>query len=319
MDILVSKLKNNISKKDKKIVIIILLELICIILAASLYTQVSAKQLLTKHNNIDNIQEEVRIKAQVNILDEKEKLNFSVISKAKNSNFLNIKNARLKPSKNGFELTGDLEIKDILTFSESTDPITISYKFDKNKNLQYGKLKLKDTLDNEIIDVVSENISNGNENLDPNDIKKSIKCSSNSEVIFSSVNSNIVDEVFSAKLIEQLKTLDAKNVFDESLLNIKVNKTEYTLNKSTINEAKNDDTVIKKDNVVFYLNNKTIYGISGKISDIKFHNIKSEKDIIKSLGEPTNKINDTSYWEIKNMDKILYITYSNDYIEIMYK
>jgi len=99
-----------------------------------------------------------------------------------------------------------------------------------------------------------------------------------------------------------------------------VNEVTITGIKKFSEEEINDiDSKLKAYDIASYLNNKVVYGISGKIKNINFNGIKSLEDLKKSLGEPTNTINDTAYWEIKDVDNTLYITYSNDYIEIMYK
>lgn len=91
------------------------------------------------------------------------------------------------------------------------------------------------------------------------------------------------------------------------------------MRSSTIDEAKEKNNAYKKDGIIYYLDNKVIYGVAGPIKDINFNGCKSLEDLKKSLGEPTNTLNDTTYWEIKDVNNTLYITYSNDYIEIMYK
>ena len=310
--------KNRI--KDKKLIVIILLELMCVILCLNLYTQVSAKALITKYKNTGNIKNELTVVSNVTILDNKEDLNFSVVTNVDNSNFLNIKKPELSLTKDGYILKGKIAISDILSFSNSSELKEVTYKFDKDKNLISGKVNLGNSLDQEIINIISSNVLESNENLSVEDIKNSIKCNSNSIIKLSVADSEIVNEVFSTKLIEQLKTLNTSNIIDKDLLKVKIGDETYTLRSSTIEaDVKDDDTAYKKDNIVYYLDNKVIYGVTGPIKDINFNGCKSLKDLEKSLGKPTNVINDMSYWELKDEDKTLYITYSNDRIEIMYK
>lgn len=311
--------KSRISIIDKKLITIILLEIICVLLCLNLYTQVSAKALITKYKNQNNIKNELTVVSNVNILDNKEELNFNVVTNANNTNYLNIKKPELSITKDGHTLKGKIAISDILSFSNSDELKNIVYQFDKNGNLISGKIDLDNALDNDIINIISSNVLNSNENLSVDDIKNSIKCNSKSTIRFSISENEIVDEVFNVKLIEQLKTINTSNTIDKNLLKVKIGDIEYILNESTIDEAKEQDTAYKKDNIIYYLNNKVVYGISGKIKNINFNGIKSLEDLKKSLGEPTNTINDTAYWEIKDVDNTLYITYSNDYIEIMYK
>ena len=311
--------KSRISLIDKKLIAIILLEIICVLLCLNLYTQVSAKALITKHKNQNNIKNELSVVSNVNILDNKEALNFNVVTNANNTNYLNIKKPELSITKNGYILKGKIAICDVLSFSNSEELKNVTYQFDKNGHLISGKIDLNNALDNDIINIISSNVLNSNVNLSVDDIKNSIKCNSESTIHFAISENEIVDEVFNVKLIEQLKTLNTSNTIAKNLLQIKIGDTEYTLNESTIDEAKEKDTVYKKDGIIYYLNNKVVYGISGKIKNINFNGIKSLEDLKKSLGEPTNTINDTAYWEIKDVDNTLYITYSNDYIEIMYK
>lgn len=311
--------KSRISLIDKKLIAIILLEVICVLLCFNLYTQVSAKALITKYKNQNNIKNELSVVSNVNILDNKEELNFNVVTNANNTNYLNIKKPELSITKDGYILKGKIAICDVLSFSNSEELKNVTYQFDKNGHLISGKIDLNNALDNDIINIISSNVLNSNVNLSVDDIKNSIKCNSESTIHFSMSENEIVDEVFNVKLIEQLKTLNTSNTIAKNLLQIKIGDTEYTLNESTIDEAKEKDTVYKKDGIIYYLNNKVVYGISGKIKNINFNGIKSLEDLKKSLGEPTNTINDTAYWEIKDVDNTLYITYSNDYIEIMYK
>ena len=311
--------RSRISLIDKKLIVIILLEIICVLLCLNLYTQVSAKALITKYKNNSNIKNELTVISNVTILDNKEELNFNVVTNANNTNYLNIKNPKLEITKSGYILRGKIAISDVLTFSNSSELKNIEYYFDKNENLISGKIELNNALDNDIINIISSNVLNSNENLSVDDINNSIKCNSKSVVYFSISENEVVDEVFNVKLIEQLKTMNTSNTIDKNLLNIKIDDKEYILNESKIDEAKDTDTVYKKDNIIYYLNNNIVYGVSGKIENINFNGIKSLDDLKKSLGEPTNTIKDTSYWEIKDVNNTLYITYSKDYIEIMYK
>ena len=317
MVILESRLR--ISLIDKKLIAIILLEIICVLLCFNLYTQVSAKALITKYKNQNNIKNELTVVSNVNILDNKEELNFNVVTNANSTNYLNIKKPELSITKNGYVLKGKIAISDIISFSNSSELKDVTYYFDRDENLTSGKINLDNALDEDIINIISSNVLNSNVNLSVDDIKNSIKCNSNSVVQFSIAEDEIVDEVFSVKLIEQLKTINTSNVIDKNLLSVKIDNTEYIFNESKIDEAKDKDTVYKKDGIIYYLNNKVVYGVSGKIENVNYNGIKSLKDLKKSLGEPTNTINDTSYWEIKDVDNTLYITYSKDYIEIMYK